>query len=499
MTSPPPDSPVPATPSAPAPTDARGPSSATVRLVREPSSARLRRFALAALVVTLAWVVLVPWLYHRYTATLGGGDLDLEAPYEVWATKLRGSDCGSYLGAAVGFAEGHGIAIRTEANGQTVWSPFVYQVPGASFFIGEMIKLFGGQHVRPYFFAVCVLHLLTVLGVMGLALPFTRRVGSLVGVGLLSLFCIPVLALEFSWMLTGSEAIAHLPLVLALLVLQAWWLRGRDSWRFTLVSAIAFGVFLGLATYARGIYGTFGIFVGLCVVLVSVRGGSWKRALLFAMVGVAVLKAAQLPWELRNKRLTGQAFMCSSQFHACGLWLGIWSDWRLSEKYFGTESAMGWGDYLNHDVAEGLYKEVSSDPVNGSPKAARAFAHELMEHPVEAAWFKLKGYDTLWLGLRADRESRFFCGVSLLVYLWFLATNWRGMSPALWTFPLFMLLLSVIVQHEPRLTHPLYLLNTPIAFGVLWEQRRDKRKTLLAWREETGEGLRAGARRTGGP
>lgn len=204
---------------------------------------------------------------------------------------------------------------------------------------------------------------------------------------------------------------------------------------------------------------------------------------MFAILGVAVLKAVQTPWELRNQQLTGSAFMCSSQFHACGLWLGIWSDWRLAEKYFGPEGCVGWGDYLNHSVSEGLYKEINADPAKGSEKAARIFVQEVMSHPLEAAWFKLKGYDTLWLGSRLETVNRIFCSASLLAFFIFLAGNWRGMSPALWTFPLFMLCLSVIVQHEARLTYPLYLVSTPIAFGVLWEQRRDKRKTLLAWRE----------------
>ena len=448
---------------------------------------RRRRFVRGALVVALTWMLVLPLIYGQTQASMAVFGLDLNDSYEKWANRIKGSDCGSYLAAGLGFAEGQGIAIRTEVDGRAVYSPFLYQVPGAPFAIGEMIVLCGPQHVWPYFFAASLIHLLTALGVMWLALPFTRRTGTLAGVGLLSLLCPPIIRLEFGWMLCGSEVLAHLPLLLALIALQSWWLRGRDSWRATVLCAIATGGCLALATYARGIYDTFGMFVALCVVVISLRGRWWKQAIVFALVGIVVLKAALLPWELRNKPLAGEACMCSSQLHACGLWLGMWSDWRVSEQYFGPEGCVGWGDYLDHSMSEGLYKEINANPAKGSAKAAQVFVQEVLEHPLKAAWFKLKGYDTLWIGTRGETLTRIFCSASLLVFLIFLAKNWRGMSPALWMFPLFMLVLSAIVQHEPRLTYPLYLLSTPIAFGVLWEQHRDKRKTLLAWREGPAE------------
>jgi hypothetical protein len=86
----------------------------------------------------------------------------------------------------------------------------------------------------------------------------------------------------------------------------------------------------------------------------------------------------------------------------------------------------------------------------------------VMNKPLDAIQYKLRVYDTLWLGQRCNWYIYLWCVLSMLSFFVFLALTRFKFIPSLWLFPLFLFALSPIIHYEHRYSQPFYFFVTPI-------------------------------------
>ena len=86
----------------------------------------------------------------------------------------------------------------------------------------------------------------------------------------------------------------------------------------------------------------------------------------------------------------------------------------------------------------------------------------VMKNPWKAIQYKLKVYDTLWLGQRCNWHIYAWCVLSAISFFVFLFLTRLNITPALWLFPLFLLCLSPVIHYEHRYSQPFYFFVTPI-------------------------------------
>jgi hypothetical protein len=356
-----------------------------------------RQLLYVSAVLALLWLLVAPVLYHNiqesgfcaypseynvayWQRTLPGSidKVRLEDSYQTWADKLQSIDGGRYISSALGFADGKGIASRKIVDGKVQYKPYYLQGAGTPFLIGITIKLFGSQHVFPYFVLVCLLHLLTAIGVVFFAAGYTERFSTQLLIGSLSLLSLPIIYLNFGLCLCGSEPPSEVLLIVALISLQNFWQQGRNNWRQSFITAISFGVFIGAASYFRGVDGLFGLFCCACVVLVSFRKG-FKNAAIFSVTACLTLALVQLPWEVRNQQKFGEFTMQDTQYCQWNLLWQHWVDWRVTAMYFPV-ACCGLGDYLRHDLSAEMISGIQADKRSGSSVAAETLIKEILRH-----------------------------------------------------------------------------------------------------------------------
>ena len=427
-----------------------------------------RDFLLVCGMLTCLWLSSIPWLYHVVEMSTNP-PLRLEDSYAQWADKLYFSDVAGYIRAGLGFASGHGIAVPVREHGRVDYRPYSYQGAGTPFLIGLVVLVFGAGHVLPYFLLICMLHLGTALCVVYLARTHVQASSALLVVGLLALFPLPVLGLEFGPGLLASEPPSFALCVLAFIPLQHFWRHGWQSRKAAMLDALAFGTLIGLATYVRGVFSLLGVLVCGCALLClgKKRPGN---VLIFAALAFVTLQLVQLPWELRNERVCGEACMCRSLYYGRAEWQTIWKDWRQEGRWL-PYGGQGLGNYLRPDLSAQILHEIAVSPCRGTFDAAWTLARAIGRQPRRAIAFRLAGYDTLWLGVPGGSSvARIFCMDSLICLLALVYISWREMTPELWAYPLLMLCMSPLLHYEQRYVFLVYICSTPIACAIILDR-----------------------------
>jgi len=396
--------------------------------------------------------------------------LTLQSSYEQWANALGLTDGANYIRAGLGYLDTYSLATKTIVDGKTEYVPYHYQGAGTPFLIGTIARVFGENHVLPYFIAMEVLHLLTALAVVWLASSMVCSTWILLVAGLASLYFPPVLLTHFGAGLFLSEPPSMVLLSLALTILPNRFLPetrsvAKESLRSMFFRGIAFGAIIGLASYFRSIWGLFGIFTSLCGIVGS--GKNLKGAICFLLTAATVISLVQLPWQLRNQHVFKEFCMQGSQYRNSSLLYAHWQDWRAMERAMPS-CCLGLGDYLRPDLSEKIRKVIWYEKdKDGCRVAAETLMNEAVKQPLKAISFRFRRYDFLWIDSGFNWFVTAYSVFSLTCFL-VLFIRVRGRLPvALWSFPVFMLLLSPFIGYEPRFLYPFYLIISPVCIALL--------------------------------
>ncbi len=397
------------------------------------------------------------------------GSVRLNQSYSQWALALNLTDASNYIKVGLGFAEGKGLSRKNispaDPNNKT-YMPYYFQSPGTPLVIGIMIKLFGEHSVLPYFILMATAHLITALLTCILASYYVEGDGYILGAGLLSLLCLPVLDFNFGLGLFSSEPLSKLCIVSALIALSDFWQKlekGPLSYKYVFITALGFGSALAIASYFRGIYTTFARFCWLILALCGlIKQGKRKQIFLFVITSMIILAAIQYPWQKRNKHYFGEFTMAGSTYHGYSMWRDIWESQRESAKW-GWNAGRGIGNYLAPEKSAEVLARLDKNKKEGSSYALQSLLAAVAKKPWEAAQFKLKVYDTLWFGQRCNWYIYAWCVLSALAFLIFLGLTRFKFMPGLWLFPLFFVCLSPIIHYEHRYSQSFYFFVTPVA------------------------------------
>jgi hypothetical protein len=399
------------------------------------------------------------------------GSLRLQDSYAQWAAELPGTDAYNYICAGLGLFDGKGLAIKEVASqdlGSHNYVPYHCQVPGTPFAVWLVMRFFGNYSVCAYFCFISIIHLLTAALVCVLARQHFNRESLVLGAGLLSLCCLPVLDSNFGSGLFWSEPLAAPWLICGLIAIALFW-RNLDSKspsnRLVLTTAISAGVFFAVASYFRDIYTSFShfAFATMLIAIVATKQRSClKRGILFCTVGLLIFSMVQLPWEIRNLHKFKEFSMSGETYCNSALWWDTWINYKEAGK-FGSAAAQGLGDYLAPDKSADIMSKLAANPREGSRQACMCFLRAFLRSPWQAIQFKLRVYDMLWLGLRSCSVIYFACLFSAIGFIVFLIAGGFTFGADLWLVPLFLISISPLIHYEHRYSQPFFLIVTPIS------------------------------------
>jgi hypothetical protein len=335
---------------------------------------------------------------------------------------------------------------------------------------------------------MCAFQYVSAIATVVLAGNFVRTRLGLLLAGLLSLFCWPLLEYVYGVGLFSSEALINPFFGMSLVVLAAY---RQRTWReaaststpaarsfvtvcktiapYALLGAL-FGCCITVAAYARDQFGGFATFVAVLTTVKSLfQRKHFLKGLTFAVVAILVLHALEAPWEKRNQKYLGQRVMSIISWNYYVLW--GWCIWPEPEVLTQSDddSCVGVGTFINMKA--------------GAIFAAKAYVTSVLQHPYEAFKFRAKYYDCLWFGHRKEVLIYAWCLVSAAFFAAFIFFNRRHFYTELFIFPLYMLVISSLIQFDPRFCFAFYVFITPVCVAAVSElllQRRSGKLPALA-------------------
>lgn len=406
--------------------------------------------------------------YLKTHTQLDPGNLRLNQSYKQWALSLNMTDPANYIKVGLGIVDGKGVNLKNlspENHDYPTYMPYYFQAPGTAIIIGLMIKLFGAGSIVPYFILIFFVHWLTALLTCLLASRFINDYRYILGAGMLSLLCLPVLDFDFAMGIFSSEPLVAPFIVTSLIALSIFWTtlqKNSPAYKKMVFAGLGFGAALGIAAYFRDIYATFAQFCLLVLIFVSiVKRRGFKQTFLFALIAIVTLSAIEYPWEKRNKRYFGEFTMSGSTYNGYGLWHAVWDDYGGSRQW-GWNDGVGLGFYLAPEKSAEIIAVLNKDKKAGSLYALQCLARAVCKKPWPTICYKLKIYDTLWFGQRCHYAIYLWSLLSTISFFVFLYLTRFQFIPEIWLFPLFMLCLSPLIHYEHRYTQPFFLFITPI-------------------------------------
>lgn len=404
--------------------------------------------------------------------------LNLQTSYEDWAKAINGSDASDNIKVGLGLADGKGYSKKCLECNPVKYEPYSFRPPATSLAIATVATIFGKDHVYPYFIFTLILQFLCSIFVMLLAQRFLKSEWGIFCVGLLSVFCPPIMNLHYGLGLFMAEPLSSLFLASALYFLSNFWdkFQNNKSISECFPSIILFSLSMTLASYSRDIYGAFLIFICLLLFIHFVlKREHFKTTTAFIAISLSCLFMLQLPWMIRNKHVAGSRVMATSSNGV--VWrAGLWMDHKEADKWCGG-CGLGLGHYLSPLKA----KEVENKFATSKERVAtlfsiKTFLELIIQHPWKAFMFKASRYDFLWFGGRPgplsaplDIISYWSCAIGCIFFLIFLFVKRWQFYLELWAFPLFILALSSLIHFEHRYSHPFFLLITPVTTVYVME------------------------------
>ncbi len=194
---------------------------------------------------------------------LGADRLNSQGPglnttIERWIANTKGADCSFTLEVAKNVADGKGTIQQDGESNPPKFCPFTYWSPGAPWALGAWLWLVNGKTMWSCFaFSALSQFLFGAIALATTAL-YSRRTGALVATAFFGGFCPAAQAVFYSWMLTGSEIVAWVPIGLMCFALgKAFLLKANPE--ASLRSIVAWfaiaGICAGVASLARGVNG----------------------------------------------------------------------------------------------------------------------------------------------------------------------------------------------------------------------------------------------------
>jgi hypothetical protein len=417
-------------------------------------------------------------------------NLNLQASYEDWGKAIHGSDPSEYIRGGMGIADGKGIALKCLDCKPVKYEPYTFRPPGTSIAIALIATVFGREHIYSYFIFTLILQFLCSVVIMLSATRFIKSNWGVFSVGLLSLLCPPVTNFHYGIGLFMGEPYSNLCLAIAFFFLGKFWDVSQPN-RLTkksIIYLILFATLIAIASYFRDIYGAFLIFICILVIIyffrktkyylkitetaihILVRKQYLKMTAVFVSISLLCLLVIQYPLKSRNKHLTGLRVMGTSSIGT--VWTtGLWTDHEEASKTC-IGCGLGLGHYLNSERAKQVQEQFATVSINDAISySMRSFAMLVWRHPIKAFMFKARIYDRLWFGIRPQSLSSdlfeitlpyLWCVIGSILFLVFLWVTRFRFLPELWSFPLFVLMLSPLIHFEHRYSHPFFFLIVPI-------------------------------------
>ncbi len=426
------------------------------------------------------------------------GSLRLSDSYQVWARNMSGMDMADYVEAAMVFAQGKGLFIKNGMGFGPPYIPFCYHPPLTPFVIGTVIRLCGEKSVFPYFLLMCNFHFISAVTTVLLAGNLVKTRLGLMLAGLLSLFCWPALEYIFGAGLFSSEAVINPFFGMSLLALAAY---RKRTWREAASTAIAakesfvtagkavapyallgalFGACITVAAYARDQFGGFATFAAVVITGKTLfKRKHVLKGLTFALVAIFVLHALEAPWEKRNQKYLGQRVMSIISWNYYVLW--GWCIWPEPEVLTQSDDdcCVGVGTFINPQMQPLVAAALKKDMQAGALFAAKAYVTSVLQHPYEAFKFRAKYYDCLWFGHRKEVLIYLWCVISAAFFATFVFFNRRRFYPELFIFPAYMLVISSLIQYDPRFCFAFYVFITPVCVASVCESLLKRRPIKL--------------------
>jgi hypothetical protein len=411
----------------------------------------------------------------RYITEHGGHPeaVRLWQSYSDWARNLNLTDSSQYIKVGLGWAEGKGIStkdISPEYPNSKSFTPYWWQSPGTGFVIGLFIKLFGEDHVLPYFIFICCVYFGCAIATYFLACEYVLKRYAFIA-ALLSLVNLPTLDYTFGVGIFGADILAALPIGLALLVASRFWHRLEQcSFPNVVLLSALFGGLFSLASYFKDGHAIFAVWTLIAIFFWGCfEKKNLRKLLTFVCVSLVILFSLQLPWRMRNQAAFGEFAMCGSTQDCFALWAQFWGDYKEQDKWCWNGGA-GMGSYLAPDVAPRIIAGLYADRKKGNVDALRNCIACISEHPLSALRYKLHAYPTLWLGQRVHIFIYSWCVVSIIAFTIFALSFRLAVGPVLYAFPTLLLCISPVLHYELRYSELFYQFVTPVACALLLQK-----------------------------
>ncbi len=426
--------------------------------------------------------------YLVKTMNINPKGLNLQSSYEDCGKAIAGSDASEYIRGGMGIADGKGITKKCLECKPATYMPYTFRPPGTSIAIALIATIFGREHVYPYFIFTLILQFLCSVMIILSATRFIKSNWGLFLVGLLSVFCPPITNLHYGLGLFMAEPLSSLFLAIAFYFLGKFWdiAQHNKPTKKSIIYSILFSTSMALASYSRDIYGAFLVFICLIVTIHFLIKSKYhfkiskvaihflidkryfKTIAVFISISLLCLFLIQYPLKNRNKHIIGHRIMATSSGGV--IWRdGLWMDTKRSA--WCVNCGLGLGYYLNPERAKEVQKKFATGQPHATLYSIKSFVTLVWRHPIKAFMFKATRYDNLWFGTRPKSLFLDFFDTTL-PYLWcvmgsilFLAFLWITrfrFFPELWSFPLFVLMLSPLIHFEHRYSHPFFFLIVPI-------------------------------------
>jgi hypothetical protein len=427
--------------------------------------------------------------YLAKTMNVNTVGLNLQSSYEEWGKALNGCDAGEYIRGGMGIADGKGISIKCLECKPATYTPYTFRPPATSMAIALIATIFGKEHVYPYFIFTLILQFLCSVMIILSATRFVKSNWGLFSVGLLSIFCPPITNLHYGLGLFMAEPLSSLFLAIAFYFLGKFWDIAKDNQITTksIIYSVLFAISMALASYSRDIYGAFLVFICLVIgvyflikskyyfkiskvaIHFLIKQQYFKTTVVFISISLLCLSLIQYPLKHRNKHIIGHRIMATSSGGV--IWRdGLWMDHKKADEWCGG-CGLGFGHYLNPEIAQRVQEKFVTGQPHATLYSIESFVTLVWRHPIKAFMFKATRYDSLWFGARP--KSLFsdlfnttlpylWCVMGSILFLVFLSITRFRFFPELWSFPLFVLMLSPLIHFEHRYSHPFFLLIVPI-------------------------------------
>jgi hypothetical protein len=442
-----------------------------------------RRIAIALIVLVMLKTIFGAAYFIALTENSAAqGGLSLYDTPQAWVRVLGGRDAGSYLDAALNWADHGNLELYCTGCTPPQMTPFIFWAPGTPLSMGIIFKIFGAENMVPIFGMISVFDVLISVGsLLTLSLLTTSWISLTIGTVTAALN-IPLANYFYGtnvlWlsdrstpMITTSEPLALVFTVFSFyfgaLAMRQLWTKKHSFSLPEYAFFAASGLCIGLASLVRDSSSQFAYFLAAFLLLsvATVMRARWKEAVLGSFLIIACMMAIRLPVKAWNRRRTGDFIIASSSEVA--IWrYGLWGDYSNLDpgiKQWVDDVGLGLGSYLEPGTAAEIRKRFERNDADSFSVAKISFMKAVLRHPIETISFRAKRMPALWFGKNEPPQVKALFIFCLFLYFFLFLHVIRSLLnrerpfEMFYLYSLFLLMASIAIHSEFRYTFPCLL------------------------------------------